>query len=81
MMTIDPTTLPPSPYKFSVFGLKLQKRDPIIDTKGEVIDDGTNNIILLGGSDEEKAAKMFMGGVKGNVKPHQWKIWLEKSAV
>ena len=33
MMTIDPTTLPPSPYKFSVFGLKLQKRDPIVEGK------------------------------------------------
>ena len=39
-MTIDPTTLPASPYAFSVYGLKLQKRDPIVDTKGEVIDDG-----------------------------------------
>ncbi len=35
-MTIDPTTLPASPYTFSVDGLKLQKRDPIVDTKGEL---------------------------------------------
>lgn len=71
--------LPPSPYRFTVYGLKQQKRDPIIDPKtGVVWDDGTNHPILLGGSDNEKTAKMFMQGVKGNVKPHQWKIWLEK---
>ena len=35
-MTIDPTTLPASPYAFSVYGLKLQKRDPIVDTRGEL---------------------------------------------
>ena len=80
-MNTVPTDLPTSPYKFSVYGLKLQKRDPITDTKGNVIDDGTNHAILLGGSDEEAPAKFFLRNIKTNVKSHQWKIWLEKPAV
>ncbi len=76
------TDLPKSPYKFPVYGLKLQKRDPIADPKtGEVWDDGSNHPILLGGSDDEKVAKFFLRNVKSNVKPHQWKIWIEKNAV
>lgn len=70
--------LPVSPYKFSVYGLKLQKRDPIVDGKGVLVDAGENVPILLSGSDDERSAKFFLRGVKENVKPHQWKIWLEK---
>jgi hypothetical protein len=70
--------LPISPYKFTVYGLKQTSRDPIIDAKGVIVDDGQNLPILLSGSDDERSAKFFLRGVKENVKPHQWKIWLEK---
>lgn len=71
--------LPTSPYKFSVYGLKLQKRKPTIDGRtGEVVDSGENIPILLSGSDDEGSSKFFLRGVKSNVKPHQWKIWMEK---
>ncbi len=77
-MTIVLTDLPTSPYKFPVYGLKLQKREPITDTKGNVVDDGTNRVVLLGGSDDKRTAEFFYKNVKSNVKPHQWKIWMEK---
>lgn len=80
-MTNDTLALPLSPYAFPVYGLKLQKRDPIVDATGNVIDDGENRPILLSGSDDEAAAKFFLKNIKANVKPHQWKIWLEKSSV
>lgn len=72
------TDLPPTPYPFSVYGLKLTKSEPIVDQKGNVLFDDVNRPILLGGSTNENAAKFFMNNVKKNTNGHRWRIWLEK---
>jgi hypothetical protein len=63
--------------KYTIFGLKLAKRTPWIDAKGNVIDDGVNHKMVLCSSDNEKMVDFFMKSVKDRVHGKSWKIWKE----
>lgn len=72
--------LPKSSYKFTVYAQKRAKREPIIDPKTkEVIDDGTNHPIIVGGGPDKKTANINMENVKANVPRGTWGFWVEES--
>lgn len=74
------TELPKSTYKFTIYGQKRAKREPIIDPRTkEVIDDGTNHPIVCGGGADKKTANQMMENVKANVPKGTWGFWIEEN--
>lgn len=63
-----------------VFGLRKTKRTPIFDSKGVMVDDGSNSKIVLSSSFDEKISNIFAENIRANVDKKDWKIWVDKSA-
>lgn len=64
-------------YKYTVWGLKLAKREPFIHYKtGEVIDDGINRDIILMQNDDKKVVDFFVERLKERIHHRSWKIWV-----
>jgi hypothetical protein len=66
------------PYNFNVIGHKRANREPTIDSKGVVIDDGISQDILLGGGSTKAIADAIETGVRANVPKGTWKFWIEE---
>ena len=64
---------------FFVYGKRYKNHAPILDSKtGEVLDDGTPKVIVLGRWDDERIAKSFASNIKSNVPLRSWNIWVEQ---
>ena len=61
----------------NVYGLKQAKREPWIDDKGEIIDDGINRPISLYSNAPEEIAEFFMSNLKAQYHGKSWKFWIE----
>jgi len=67
------------PYKFTVLGHKRANREPWYDKKGNLIDDGENHDILLGGGPTKKVADVVEANFRNNVPKGSWKFWIEEN--
>lgn len=63
---------------FTIFGLKLAKREPWVKD-GIVIDDGTNQKISLCSNVPEDLADFFLANMKEQYHGKAWKIWKEET--
>lgn len=71
--------------KYTIFGLKLAKREPIIGTakgfEGQVIDDGVNRPISLCSSDNEQVVDAFLASIRERIHGKSWKTWKQVNEV
>ena len=63
---------------YKILGLKLAKREPMIDAKGVVIDDGVNRPMTLCSSENEAVVNYFLKSIKSRIHGKSWKIWKEQ---
>lgn len=64
---------------YKVLALRKKKSPVIIDSRtNEIIDNGEPKEIVLWQFHDEKAIKRFASNVRGNVKPYEWRIWIEE---
>ena len=56
---------------------KLIPREQFSDSKGNIIDDGANNPIVLCSSDNDKIIEYLYNSMITNTSDKVWKIWKE----
>ena len=53
----------------------MAKREPMLDNKGNIIDDGINREMLLCSSENEALVDFFLTSIKERIHGRSWKIW------
>jgi hypothetical protein len=67
--------LRPQPLK-TVMGQRLTKREPLLDNKGVMYDDGTNHPLTLASNFPENVAKIMLENMKAGHSKKIWKFWI-----
>ena len=71
---------------FTVMGQRKTKRDPIVSSSsikelgikvGDIIDDGTNNPIVLANGFPENVCDIMLENLKKHHDKKVWKFWIE----